>query len=787
MKLSLTRSVGLLLISLAVLLGFVSSGRAAGALVWSGPVPLDHQPPYANPIALDAVSCPTVSLCVAADVNGTIFASVDPTGDFGSWLPAAVDGSVALRGISCPSAALCVAVGGSDAVVSEDPTGGASSWQVASIDPTGGLSAISCASSSLCVAVDGSGHLVVSTDPTGGADAWTVQDVAPGRAATGVACPSASLCVAVDGAGDVITSTDPAGGADSWQLGYLDPATNTVASGFTSVACPSTSLCVAGDAAGNVFFTGDPAGGAGTWGASHVDSAQMQCGMSKYAPIYCQATIAGVDCPSASACLAIDGAGNVLSSSAPGHGASAWGTTGTVDASSLACPSMTLCVAPGDGVMISSADPLGDPATWTPTAVLDGTPQLSAVSCSSAMCAVGDASGHVLTWLPGATPAAWSSTYVGPWGFEDLSCPSPSFCAGVSFSGEVMASDDPSAADPTWVDTDIGLAGLFTISCPSASLCVASDHRGDIATSTDPTGGAVAWTVRTDGFGETPTDLSCPSVSLCLMSLDGGGQLASTTDPTGPTAAWRLASVDGANNTGVGTAAMLGVSCPTVSLCVASDNAGHVVVSTDPRNPRARWTSHDAYKNYAIGHVDCPTVTLCVGYNAFQLMTTTDPTGPGGWQLSQIGSGGANWIYGLSCPSSSLCLAVSGANAFAGTPAPPPSSAQIAASMRRQLIPAARARKIEALLRARGVTTPATSLAAGTWRVSWYASKRSIASGTTRFPAAGTTTLKLELTNAGQRLLARSHRLRVRAIGTFTTATHTTKTTVTSSFTLHRP
>jgi len=614
-----------------------------------------------------------------------------------------------------------------------------------------------------------------------------MQDVAPGSAVTGIACPSASLCVAVDRAGDIITSVDPTGGAGAWRLGYLDPASTAVGTGFTSVACPSASLCVAGDVAGNLFFTANPADGAGAWSASHIDSAQMQCGEGKYEPIYCQATIAGLDCPSASTCLALDGAGNVLTSSAPGGGVSAWRVTGTPNATSLSCPSTTVCFAPGDGTIILSTDSFGDPSSWTQTAVFDGTPELTAVSCSRAMCAVGDASGHVLTSLaPTAGPASWTSTYIGPWGFQDLSCPSANFCAGVSFSGEVMASDDPSTPDPTWVETNLGMAGLFTISCPSASLCVAADYRGQIATSSNPTGGTATWTVRTVDSAERPTALSCPSASLCLMSLDGDGQVASTTDPTGPASAWRVASVDHARSIG-GLAAMLGVSCPTVSLCVATDNAGHVIVSTDPRNSRARWTSHDVNQQYSVGQIDCPSATLCVASIASQLLSTADPTGPGRWQIAQLGSQGANWVSALSCQSTILCLAVSGPNAFFGTPAPPPSSAQIAAAMRPQLVPATRARKTKSLLKAHSLTTSATSLSAGTWRVTWYAGNRSIASGNTRFPAAGTKTLKLRLTAAGQRLLARLLSLRIRATGTFTTAAaHATTTTVMRSFTLRR-
>ena len=46
--------------------------------------------PY-RPIGLDALSCPSVSLCIASDTDGNILTSTDPTGGANAWTSAAVD------------------------------------------------------------------------------------------------------------------------------------------------------------------------------------------------------------------------------------------------------------------------------------------------------------------------------------------------------------------------------------------------------------------------------------------------------------------------------------------------------------------------------------------------------------------------------------------------------------------------------------------------------------------------------------------------------------------------
>jgi len=65
-----------------------------------------------------------------------------------------------------------------------------------------------------------------------------------------------------------------------------------------------------------------------------------------------------------------------------------------------------------------------------------------------------------------------------------------------------------------------------------------------ILTSTDPTGGASAWTRASIPFDRGTLDgVSCPSVSLCVATTNRG-DVVTATDPTGGASAWTSASVD---------------------------------------------------------------------------------------------------------------------------------------------------------------------------------------------------------------------------------------------------
>jgi len=269
-------------ISLCVAVGaqdvLTATDPCGGASAWTNTTPDQGNYFY-------AISCPSVSLCVAggggATVNGgaTILTSRNPTGGASSWSSAPVaSGDGIVEAVSCPSVSLCVATTNvGDVFTSTNPTGGASTWKKTTVDPGAILSAVSCPSVSLCVAGDSNvaGKILTTTNPTGGARAWTKTTIEPGmpNQAVGLdalACPSVSLCLAGDNFGNILTSTNPTGGAKAWKKASVarpEPNGNSL----TAISCPSVSLCTAADGNGDILISTAPSGGANAWTSATVD------------------------------------------------------------------------------------------------------------------------------------------------------------------------------------------------------------------------------------------------------------------------------------------------------------------------------------------------------------------------------------------------------------------------------------------------------------------------------------------------------------------------------------
>jgi hypothetical protein len=266
---------------------------------------------------LQAVSCPTASLCVAVSYVGYVYSSTDPSGPVTSWRVADTDGNehdTHLTSISCPDAGFCVAVSGGQntagkVLTTTEPTGPGSGWRVTQLDPSLDLRAVSCTSRNFCLAVAKGGLVLRSNDPAGGASAWeavgtpggpgnleSVECVdrgsflclagnsggnflrtgvsgaggstwseANGGASvpiTDISCPTASRCAAVDNNGDVLLSSDPGSGRP-WSVTNLIPFTPATFNALPQnalfgVSCSSTDLCVLVGARGLVFTSVDP-------------------------------------------------------------------------------------------------------------------------------------------------------------------------------------------------------------------------------------------------------------------------------------------------------------------------------------------------------------------------------------------------------------------------------------------------------------------------------------------------------------------------------------------------
>jgi hypothetical protein len=146
--------------------------------------------------------------------------------------------------------------------------------------------------------------------------------------------------------------------------------------------------------------------------------------------------------------------------------------------------------------------------------------------------------------------------------------------------------------------------------------------------------------------------LACVSGSLCVAANQAGGVLTSS---DGGASGWQLSNVDG-------NAHINAVSCPSVSLCIAVDRIGNIVASTDPGAANAMWTVTNIDAANSITAISCATASLCVAVDdAGNELFSTDPAGgAAAWTVTNIDSTvlSPNELAGVSCPSTMLCVAV---------------------------------------------------------------------------------------------------------------------------------
>jgi uncharacterized membrane protein YgcG len=420
---------------------------------------------------INDVSCSSVTSCVAVEEDGHVITTTNPLGGSGAWMVSPIGTSP--YSVACPSESLCLLADFSGSLWrSEQPLGSATSWHEAGKYELGVFPRITCHGTALCVSTGFDGHVATTTDPGSIEPHWsTTEPVAANRALTGISCPSAGFCVAIDAAGNVVTSTDPSGGESAWTTGHVGetlqgvgcaPATFVCAadgfvenlmygtteaelgagswnsfgwfqdggtnSGYpTAISCASRWMCAAATPDGYVLTSKEP--GNGGWVINAIAPSTDD--------------ITGVSCPAENYCAAVDTEGNVFSSDAPDAGAGAWSSTHVTNAPLLgiSCPTTHLCVAVNDTEILASRSPGGGASTWTrATPTVPGF--LGAVSCATErMCVVTSdwLGAPVFTSSEPANPADWVPTTEGvPLG--SISCPTATFCAGISRGSVVIGS-----------------------------------------------------------------------------------------------------------------------------------------------------------------------------------------------------------------------------------------------------------------------------------------------------------------------------------------------------------
>jgi hypothetical protein len=429
-----------------------STEPAGGAGAW-------HTVEVVKGIAIDAVSC-VETMCVAVDEDGGALSSTAPAGGANTWSVAHLD-DYPLRAVSCASAALCVATDtNGDVLAASEPDGPASGWSVAQVDTLSSppLAAVACASATLCVA-SGGGSLLTSTQPAAdGPSAWKTEPSSIAGPSVGLACLSASLCVGVAEA-SVQASTAPASGAPSWSVDAAwayPPNFRPQAEYFGpigAVSCASGALCVAAGDSYNDYHSlltsTNPAGGEAQWHT--VASSQMEGTGNQVSPPYTSDPILGVSCATTSLCVAVDAAGNVLTSTNAASTDSTWLIAPVVNQplDGISCPAENLCVAvDAIGDVVYSTNPTAGSSAWT-VSDIDGPRRLTAVSCA----------------------------------------PGSSLCVAADDEGNVLVASDPTGAASTWNATDVDSTehvsrALTAVSCVSAGICVAIDDAGYAVTGT---------------------------------------------------------------------------------------------------------------------------------------------------------------------------------------------------------------------------------------------------------------------------------------------------------------
>jgi hypothetical protein len=404
-------------------------------------------------------------------------------------------------GVSCTSTSLCVAVESlGDVLTSTNLTAEPPTWTVTHVDGANTINGVSCVSTSLCVAVDHAGNVLTSTDPTDEHPVWTVKNVDPAGSINGVSCVSTSLCVAVDHAGNVLTSTTPTEPSSIWTIANVDknPHTQSGDNTIYSVSCPSVSLCVAVDSAGNVVSSTNPNAASPIWTVRSVEGN----------------VIYGVSCASVSLCVAVDAGGNVVDSTDPNAESPTWNVTYHVDIHQLygvSCVSSSTCIAvdSAGNIVSSTAATSGAPA-WS-IANVDGAEQLYGVSCASlSLCVAVDSAGNGLVGRPApahtlsvSLAGSGSGVVIGP----EINCPhtcSSSYANGTSVSLTATPASGSVFAGWNGACSGVGVCNLILGSDETVSATfVAAPYIGRTSASTGATDVTVAGAIvsRHNGVG----------------------------------------------------------------------------------------------------------------------------------------------------------------------------------------------------------------------------------------------------------------------------------------------
>ena len=296
--------------------------------------------------------------------------------------------------------------------------------------------------------------------------------------------------------------------------------------------------------------------------------------------------------------------------------------------SALSCVSPTACVV-GD---VNGAVLTGSGKDWSKPHFIDRGHALVALSCSSlTFCAAFDDLGRVLSY-DGAT---WSPPVKvsGAVGVVDLSCTSATFCLAVTGTSRLVFSYDGNGWTNAGSIPDTA-SNYVSVSCAAGPMCAVGDRHSRVVTGSGASW--TAWHVLPSGGGD-PTDVSCPSSSVCVA-------VAGSDAARFEGGAW--------TDTTVGSS-LHALSCPTPTFCIALQQAYNMEVyqfgQWNPGRPPLRGDA-------AIG-LSCSTETSCLFLNVTGRAFTWNGTG---WTKKYDIEQQPKPFSDLSCPRAGFCALTDG-------------------------------------------------------------------------------------------------------------------------------
>jgi tripartite motif-containing protein 71 len=330
-----------------------------------------------------------VAQVMAINGGGSIIASSAASGLVASKAGSynqTIDSGYSLKAISCiPSTTDCTASDsqGKEFYTTNLSTSSTASWNSWNGPGTSPGDAVDCPASSLCLLAAGSkeGNGGNLYYATSLGGTWS-EAYAPANGVDAISCTSTTFCLdGQDGYGYFRYSTSP--GSTSWTL------ENQGTAAIKGVFCLSTSFCAIVDSKGDAHVANS--------------TSQIESSLWKETDVDSTTALNGVACTSTSSCIAVDGAGNVLDLRIESSGtasASKHDIDGTNDLTAVTCTS-SICVAVDNVGNVFVSENKGE--TWTNRYALGD--DLTSVSCASAsLCATVDTTGKVTALNPVKEP-----------------------------------------------------------------------------------------------------------------------------------------------------------------------------------------------------------------------------------------------------------------------------------------------------------------------------------------------------------------------------------------------